>query len=243
MKNINDYDIVSCQEYCKQLPFFNQLLHDFDELRWEKQFKNEYLNLLITPREQYGIGYQVLTKKVFVTVPFFYLRKLLEKNPDTIYDLGCGWNIFKKYIPNIIGVSPTHNIDHHGDIHDVVDVDYIKNHQNYFESVFSINALHFRPLNDLKNIVNEFVSMVKPAGRGFLSLNLMRLIERTSDEFLIEEFGNQTPSVIDYDNYIRSIISQINVNYLIVDVDLTVIDEYMDGNIRLVFEKHGDINE
>jgi hypothetical protein len=188
---------------------------------------------LSTPREYYG----TVGKTIFSMVPFFYLQKLLEKNPKFIYDLGAGWNIFKKYIPNIIGISPTTIVDNYSDIHDLVDADFVKGHQEYFESVFSINALHFRPLNELENIVQEFSSMVATGGRGFLALNIARMIPETSDSFLMNEFGSLYPNVKDYDTYIRKILSKIDLNYLIVDIDLDILDESMDGNIRIVFEK------
>lgn len=170
-------------------------------------------------------------------VPFYYLEKLLEKDPANIYDLGCGWNIFKKYIPTIIGVSPTHNQDNYADIHDLVDDEYIKKHTNFFDSVFSINALHFTSLENLEEVVTGFVSMIKPSGRGFLSLNLMRMIEHSSIEFLEKSIGT-TRTSIDYEQYVRSVLEKINIGYLIVDVDFSkTLNDYMDGNIRLVIDK------
>jgi hypothetical protein len=170
-------------------------------------------------------------------VPFFYLKPLLEKNPKTIYDLGAGYNIFKKYIPNIIGISPTHNTDNYSDIHDIVDAEFVCGHQNYFTSVFSINALHFRPLIDLKAVIQEFASMIAPGGRGFLSLNITRMIERTPIELLNQALGTIQPTNNNYSEYTRKVLSDINLNYLIVDVDLTEMDNPMDGNIRIVVEK------
>ena len=186
-----------------------------------------------TPREQYGRP----RPGMFSMVPFFYLKPLLEKNPKIIHDLGAGWNIFKKYIPNIVGISPSHANDNYSDIHDIVDSEFVRGHQNYFKSVFSINALHFRPLTDLKAIIQEFASMVAPGGRGFLALNITQMIERTPIESLREVLGTINPTDKEYSKYTRKVLSEINLNYLIIDIDLTVMDEYMDGNIRLVFEK------
>lgn len=227
MNNLNDYNIAQCQEYCKKLPFYHNIKNDFDKLIWNKQvcsYPEE------TPRELAG-------KRMFSMVSFFYLRLLLEKNPSKIYDLGAGWNIFKKYIPNIIGISATCNEDGYGDVHDYVDQIFIQGHQNYFDSVFSINALHFRSLADLKNIIQEFASMIAPDGRGFLALNLARMIQRTPTDFLVKEFKKTSPTIEQYELYTRNILADICLNYLIVDVDFTVVDEYMDGNIRIVFEK------
>jgi hypothetical protein len=232
---------------------FENINNDFDELIWHKT------NTLtqITPRELAAIR---IKKSTFSMVPFYYLRLLLEKNTKEIYDLGCGCNIFKKYIPNIIGVSPTHNIDHKADIHDFVDDDYVANHQNFFESVFSINALHFRPLNEFEQLVKEFVSMVKPGGRGFLACNFAKMFDITSNSVLIEHLGspaktgfessaesswNDWRSVnLSEDNYatctqyIHDILSKISIKYLILDIDIQgLFDSGMDGNICIVFEK------
>ena len=65
----------------------------------------------------------------------------------------------------------------YGDIHGIVDDDYIEQHQSYFESVFSICALHFQPIDQFCKIVRDFSSMVKPNGHGFLSVNLQRMID------------------------------------------------------------------
>ena len=121
MHNISPYDEQKCRAYCQQLEFFNQIKTDFKHLSWSKNFVDplDYY----TPRERIGTDYQ----SQFSMVPFYYLEKLLETKPTNIYDLGCGWNIFKKYIPNVIGVSPTHNLDNYGDIHDLIDDDYITN--------------------------------------------------------------------------------------------------------------------
>ena len=79
--------------------------------------------------------------------------------------------------------------------------------------------------------------MVKPNGRGFLCLNLARMIERSSTEFLEKAIGsNQT--TVKYEQYVLDLLEKINVDYLIVDVDFSQqIDDWMDGNIRIVFDK------
>jgi hypothetical protein len=233
MNNINPYNELYCRSLHEKFPFFDQIKSDFDVLYWSSLADYK---MKLTPRQSMGI-------RAFSMIPFYYLEKLLEKNPANIYDLGCGWNIFKKYIPNIIGVSPTHDCDNHADIHDLVDDMYIQAHQNFFESVFSINALHFVPLSDLEKVIKDFVSMIKPGGRGFLALNLARMIDRSSVDFLKTHVG-PTLTCDDYNRYIRNVLTKIDINYLIVDVDLAIGDwsgftfnEPVDGNIRLVFEK------
>jgi hypothetical protein len=79
--------------------------------------------------------------------------------------------------------------------------------------------------------------MIAPGGRGFLSLNITRMIERTPIELLNQALGTIQPTNNNYSEYTRKVLSDINLNYLIVDVDLTEMDNPMDGNIRIVVEK------
>jgi len=56
------------------------------------------------------------------------------------------------------------------------------------------------------------------------------MLERDTENF-------EGYSLTQLDNYVRDQLYDLNVNYKVFDVDLTVIDECMDGNIRLVMEK------
>jgi hypothetical protein len=96
--------------------------------------------------------------------------------------------------------------------------------------VFSINALHFRPLSNLRLIYEEFISMVKPGGRGFLSVNMQRMLER-------EQVSSMQKNQNILDQYVRKQLDNLPCTYLIFDVNLNPLDEWLDGNIRLVFER------
>jgi hypothetical protein len=226
MLNLNPYQE---DEFVKQFAttnIYENLVKDFDIVSFSKFL---WLKHYPTPRQQ--IGSKEHTTR-FSAVSFYYLQYLLEKNPKEIYDLGCGWNIFKKYIPKVIGVGAEdpHSSDYHADIHDFVDDEYIRNHQNFFESVFSICALHFHPLSDFGKVINDFHSMICPGGRGYLALNLARMKGR--DPF----FENKNRDELEF--YCRTELSKLtDINFLVVDVDLALLDEGMDGNVRLVVEK------
>jgi hypothetical protein len=168
-------------------------------------------------------------KTKFSVVPFYYLEFLTEKNPKTIYDLGCGWNIFKKYIPSIIGVGAEDPKSEwfFADIHDYIDDEYIRGHQNHFESAFSICALHFIPMSDLRKRVLDFASMIKPGGRGWVTFNAMRLLER--DEKMIAHKNLEL--------WVRQQLSNLPFTILQFEVNLTKLDNGLDGNIRLILEK------
>lgn len=224
MRNINPYNQENFEREFVNTDLYRQLKNDFDCIIFNKLWLEENTK---TPREQKG-SYQ---KTLMTANPFYYLTFLLEKNPTKIYDLGCGWNIFKRYIPNIIGIGAENpnGSDFYADIHDYVDDAFVEGHQGYFESVFSINALHFIPLSQLQKIISDFHSMIKPGGRGFLALNLARLIDR-------DELFQDLP-IEDVEKYARNVLQNLNIDYLVVDIDFSVYDEYMDGNIRLVMQR------
>jgi hypothetical protein len=175
-----------------------------------------------TPRQQ-------LAESRFSVVPFYFLEYLTQHSPTNIFDLGCGWNIFKKYIPNVIGIGAEQDFHFFGDLHDYVDEDYIIQHQNYFESVFSINALHFVPLSNIRKRVVDFVSMIKPGGHGFLALNLKRMLERDPT------FENQSLSAVE--EYVRIQLYNISAEYKVFEVDFSIVNEWLDGNIKMVIHK------
>jgi hypothetical protein len=57
------------------------------------------------------------------------------------------------------------------------------------------------------------------------------MIEQSADD----RFKNGT---IDIDRFVRQELDNMPFQYLIFDVDFTVMDEYMNGNIRLVFKNN-----
>ena len=227
MKNINGYNSAEFAEHFKKTTIYQSLTQNFDVVSFE-YFMENFLNFKFgTPRKTIGTSFAS-------AVPFYYLEFLTAENPSTIYDLGCGCNMFKQYIPNIIGVGaedPDSN-RFSGDVHDYVDDDYVKGHQEYFESVFSINALHFHPLSDLRKIATDFVSMIKPSGMGFLTLNFIRMLELDRKKF--KDYTNA-----ELDAYARQQLTDLSipVEYQVVDIDLSVEDAYMDGNIRFVVQR------
>jgi hypothetical protein len=228
MNNLNAYNENEFKERFSSTPLYQQLIKEYQLLIWSYATPFNH-----TVRKMYGLS-------SFSVAPFYYLEKLTEKNPKEIYDLGCGWNIFKKYIPNIIGVGPSDDPmsdPDHVDIFGKVDTLYVQEHCDFFESIFSINALHYIPLDKLRYLLYDFLSMIKPGGRGFLTLNIARLKERASEKFLIDTFGTKTPSIDALEEYVRKTISTLKCNFLIVDIDFSQVDNFLDGNIRLVIEK------
>ena len=227
-QNLNPYNPNTFGEYFTKTDLYARLKQDFDICRFGQDHTTIRDNM--TPR-------QFAAQRQFSVIPFYYLKFLTDQNPTEIYDLGCGWNIFKKYIPNIIGVGeePLTSNRYYGDLSGKVDNDFLKAYQNYFESVFAINSLHYRPLSQIRKIVLDFISMIAPDGHGFLALNLMRMLERD-----VEKFKNYTTSELE--NFVRTELGFVNAEYLVFDLDFDDhdaggLDNTMDGNIRLVCRK------
>jgi len=225
------YDPAAWEIAFKKSDLCKQLVNEYDVVYFDKQHFFDYATH-ITPRQQAAKHDQ----SWFSAIPFYYIEWLQEINPEKIYDLGCGWNIFKKYYPNIIGVEPDNESyesffkewSFFADIHDFVDDAYILGHQEYFESVFSICALHFIPLSDIRKRVLDFASMIKPGGRGWLSLNTARMPENDP------EFKDKDTLFVE--KYCKEQLSDLP-NSVSLDIDLTVSDEYIDGNIQILFDK------
>jgi len=213
----NDWEVTF-----KKSNLYKQLVNEYDGVYFNRQdFFIKSFGL--TPRQK-------ASQRWFSAIPFYYIEWLQEINPEKIYDLGCGWNIFKKYYPNIIGVG-AENPDNElffADIHDYVDDDYILGHQEYFESVYSICALHFIPLSDIRKRVLDFASMIKHGGRGWLSLNAARMVERDL------EFKDKDTLFIE--QYCKKQLATVP-SLVLLEIDLTVSDEYIDGNIQIQINK------
>jgi len=221
------YSAVDWEIAFKKLDLYKQLTNEYDVVYFDRKDFFSFRRSP-TPRQFYGdSNFRNLT--YFSAIPFYYLEWLQEINPDKIYDLGCGWNIFKKYYPNIIGVGPEDLEEgYYADIYDIVDDDYILGHQEYFECVFSINAFHFVPLSDIRKRALDFSSMIKPGGRGWFTCNADVMIKRD------QKFKNADLNNIE--NFCKEQLSNIP-SLVCLDIDLNIVDEYMDGNIQLQFSK------
>jgi hypothetical protein len=184
----------------------------------------------ITPR------YRELSSVFFIS-SLYYLEFLLKKNPKVIVDIGCGENLFKKLIPNIHGIDPTPN-NQLADEFDFFDADFSQGHTDAYKSVFSICALHFISLIDFKKRILEFYNIVAPGGRGFITFNVMRMVERTSAQDLQTLFSSNSPTTDQLTQYVESILNNLSINFLLVEVLINdVADEPFNGNIRLIFNK------
>jgi hypothetical protein len=227
LNNINPYNQTEFEKAFKTSRLYDKLSNDFDVVHFDPVWV-----LWDNGTTRQHSGDKKLQKTRFNAVCFYYLNFLLKENPKEIYDLGCGWNIFKKYIPSVIGLGAEDPNSEwfFGDIHDFVDDDYVAGHQHFFESVFAINSLHFFPLSEIRKRVLDFASMIRPSGKGYLALNLQRLLDLDPEKFA--ELG----TAIRIEQYIRTELDDMSFNYEVFDLDVSRYDSGLDGNIRMVIK-------
>ena len=209
----------------QKVQILSKLQEHYDVLVWDK----EDINYNKTPR-------WFLENRIGFLQPYYYIEQLLKEDPKNIADIGCGSNEFKRFFPNIIGYDP---IWPEADFKELFDEKFVQKHFQEFDAAFSICALHFIPLDYFAQRVSEFASVIKPSGRGYLALNLARMVEDTPDkkstDYLLDLFGTENPSTEQCYNYITKELDTIALDMLECDVDFKVYDAYHNGNIRLLF--------
>lgn len=232
MKQLNPYDLSLCKQYVEQRGFESIIKNKYGELT---QFDYKIIT------DAHGFGFCNTPRRSMLTpacgmASFYYLEPLLESNPQSIVDVGCGFNFFKLLIPNLIGLDATDQAD----IDRYFDQEWADANLEKFDAAFSTNALHFVALDSFVDTVHLFSSIIRPGGKGYISFNVARMVERSSQQLLTDTGLNDQLSTLNksLENYIVNEIDKIKLKLLIVDVLIQQqSDEALDGNIRIVFEK------
>lgn len=231
--NLNPYDETQFREWFVETNIYKKINSDSDKISWKKYIQDVFFDgPRMTPRQR-------MATRISTVVSFYYLNYLLEAKPEVIYDIGCGLNWFKKYIPNVIGIGnePIDNQLYFGDIHGQFDEKFVEDNIEKFESVFSIDAIHFVSLTKMQDQIKGIIDILKPGGRAYVALNVARLIDSTSADDIKTIFPTGMNNQL-VEDYIRKNIDLGENLPLCIDIDcITCPDEWMDGNIRLVFEK------
>ena len=221
----------------QKVQILSKLEKHYDALIWDHadlvalyaQDNNADLNVKKTAR-------WFLENRIGFLQPHYYIEQLLKVDPKNIADIGCGSNDFKRFYPNIIGYDP---VEPEADFKESFDEKFVQRHFQEFDVAFSICALHFIPLDYFAQRVSEFASVIKPGGRGYLSLNLARMVEDTPNkkntDYLLDLFGTENPSTEQCYDYITKELDTIALDMLEYDVDFKIYDTYYNGNIRLLF--------
>ena len=223
----------------------HEFLKQFYYSDWFTQLRKDYTYLFsdkIDIRVPYAgnhntVRNQIDTSSIFLFSVCYYLGFLIEKNPQVIADVGCGENIFKKYLPNIIGFDKSISAD----IQEWFDDDFVSKHTDEFDCAFAVNSLHYISLVDVRTRINNFGKIIKKGGRGFATLNLKRLLEYTEPHEYYKLFDlTKKLTLEDYKNYLTKELTQIDYQVLVLDLvfdnNTIDIDDWFNGNIRIVFE-------
>jgi hypothetical protein len=243
-QNLNAYNEEQFFKEFTPTEIYQQLSQDYSKI----YFDNTTPFVPVpTPRQRLAESFANLG---FSAVSFYYLEYLTRHNPEVIYDLGCGANYFKRYIPNIIGIGeePPDNMFFRGDISGKFDQQWVEENQGKIASIFSICALHFIPITQMRQQVLDLASTLTPGGRAYIALNASRMCERMRYAFLKHQRPfDQTADAATVDQYIREQLSDMPFTYEVFDVDITEsghrnlrhdyyeqFDNVIDGNIRMV---------
>lgn len=165
---------------------------------------------------------------------FYYTEFLIDVAPANIYDIGCGMNFFKDILPNVVGIDSVGNFD----IKDIFDKTFVAGHEDRFTAAMSIDSLHFISLLNFSERVLDFARIIAPGGRGYLAMNAARMTENTDPHDLRILTNSIHPDAVLIAQYLDSEISKLPLEFLVAEnlVDKRF-DDFMDGNIRLVFQK------
>jgi hypothetical protein len=217
--NINQYNETTFRKNWEQSDICKQIIADTDIVIWKRNFEQAVRKL--TPRHMYG-------SKIVSVVSCYFINYLYENNPSIVYDIGCGVNWFKQFYPNILGVGAETDYRFYGDECWSWDEDTVITRSNSMDAMFAINSLHFIPVTEVKERIEQVVTCISPNGRAYLSLNSRVVSGHTPSQ----------PTTEQVIAYLRYDLAKIEgVRWLAVDMDSSYSDGYMDGNINLVLEK------
>jgi hypothetical protein len=238
--NEDQYKLDFVNHICMQAIKKDQLFHRI-KLRFDSFFHPPELYSVHGDNKLSTIRLAALQLSCFSIAPIYYLDFLLEKNPNKIIDVGCGANIFKRLIPRIHGIDPIPN-NPYADELGSFDSEFSQAHKDEYESVFAINSVHFVSFIDFEKRLLEFINIVKPGGRGVITFNVTRMLEYTSFTQRQELFNTHLIDPQMLTDYVNNKINRIKQNtttkFLVVDLFINEeLDEIMNGNVRLVFEK------
>lgn len=253
-QNLNAYNKEQFRRTFETTKIYQQLSQDFDEISFENTVVWDWAP---TPRQRLASR----RKSVFSAVSFYYLNFLTQHNPDVIYDLGCGANYFKQYIPNIIGIGEetSENAFFRGDIPGKFDQQWLEKNQGQINSIFAICSLHFVSMSQMRQRVLDLASTLAPGGRAYIALNTSRMCDRMWQPWINwkypphysfiepQQLFDKDADVAIVDRVIREQLSDMPFTYEVFDVDITEsghrnlrhdycpqFDNVVDGNIRMV---------
>jgi hypothetical protein len=237
VKELNPYNPDSWRQEFSCSPYYQNVSKNYQTVIYthkEMTLLKAALHHTVyeTPRD-FLKNYNILD-----ATPYYYINFLLENFPNTVVDIGCGINYFKSHVPGLIGIDadPSSNYD----IFDHFDEDFSNGHRYSYDSLMSINTIHFSSVTSITKQLLLTAQLIKPGGRGFVSFNFETWLMHTDKEQVRLLFGNY-PKFDDVVNYINDQILQTGLDFIVIDwpvlhiTDNSTIRDDLNGNIRLVF--------
>lgn len=87
------------------------------------------------------------------------------KEGEKVLDVGCGFNEFKKHIPNLIGIDP---FNKNADI--MVGIENFESDEQ-FDVIFCLGSINFGSQDVVRNQIKKMVSHLKEGGRIYWRQN------------------------------------------------------------------------
>lgn len=240
---INPYDGEKCRVAIeKYLPSIYKKFGEAVHLSYDRSYVRELMVTYAGDQMEFNKHHLriytprgFMSRSIFSCAIFYYLEILLANNPSLVMDIGCGDHTFKDIIPGLYGVDP---FSYDPDSPDGnFNAEYAAKHAHEFECAMALVSLHFISLLQFKNQIELFSTILKPGGRGLLTLNAIRMVECTTETDLMDLFGTTEPTPLQVEEYIDQELKKINLNFLVMEnIVSDGLEEWMDGNIRLVFE-------
>lgn len=216
MHDLNPYNLASFQSWFSTNELFVKIQKDFDIITWDVDCSS-FMIPGMTPRQYRGT-------RIFSVVPFYYINQI--GFDAKIYDIGCGWNVYKRYLPNLIGISgePSDSDYFYGDEHGFLDDRYTELNHRRFDNVISMNSLHFIPLHYFSQRIQQLKKVTKLGGKMFIAMNVCHMIDHESSE--IKNHAAQ---------YIRSEISKFSKDIVCFELDDKRVSQNLsEGTLRFV---------
>lgn len=222
----------------KQISIASRVAKPFQSIDWnliesEVNFTNNNGPSNYTAREYFMDQGRITLSSLYM---IDYIVKNTKEYP--LIDIGCGMNLFKNIYP-IIGLDK----DPRADIQGLFDEKFMKDHWEKFPAAIAINSLHFIPLNQISYRIKQFSNIIQPKGLGYITLNIQRLIDKTNQvdpEYIISKKLDCELNLRKYVfSKVYSLYDTLELLYYEDTID-KIADDFMDGNIKIIFKKNNE---
>ena len=226
----SEYDVVYCEP--NLVDYYKRTGHNVMGVAQWEQYST-------TPREISGnrslttLHRRSTVQTSFSITPFYYLQYLEDVNPSVIADIGCGWNVFKQYIPSIVGWDQYGSYADHSERYDAA---FRAKYFESFDCAFSINAVSALTWDHIAVSIKDFMTIVKK--RAFLSFPALWLYHNTPYEWY-ERNGLTLDNPSGINAYVLDSIKALGFEVLVYDSNIKLTDAIVshDGDIRVVLSK------